>query len=110
MINTINYTSFGEDLVLSWEFSQYTNGRLALQFWVEQEYPEPFAKVTVNMPDVHLNEGEVLIKSWAENGEFVAWLVEQGHLIPTGREVASGFVFPMVATLGETLLQTSKEG
>lgn len=105
-MTTFNYTSFGDDLVLLPEFNTYTNGRLAVSLlYKDTEFDTffPFAKVTVNMPEIHLNEGEVLVKDWSENEALVAHLVEQGWIIPTGREVSSGFVFPMVATLAGPL-------
>src|SRR5438477_9297401 len=101
-----HFNSFGEDYKLEPRFETYANGRLAISLWYldeEMDMLAPFAKVTVNMPDIHLNEGEVLIKDWAENEELVAHLVERGWVIPTGREVSSGFVFPMVATLSGPL-------
>jgi len=114
---TFNFNSYGEDYVLIPRLSRYANGdRVALEFWYEESlddndpeatYMAPFAKVTVNMPEVHLNEGEVLIKDYAENAELVAALVEAGWLLPTGREVNSGFVFPMVARLGGPLTDLS---
>lgn len=99
---TFNFTSYGEDFVLILREGQtYTNGRLALEFWTEQEWGmEPFAKVTTNMPEVHLNPGEVLVKDWAENAPLVEALTEAGWLISTGREVLSGFVVPQVMRLG----------
>ena len=92
MTTTINYQ--GEVLTLVEE--TYTNGRVCLSLWAEDG---PFCKVTTNCPEVHLNEGEVLVKDWSENEPIAKALVEQGVLIPTGREVSSGFVFPMVARL-----------
>lgn len=103
---TFPFTSYGEDFILILRPGQaYFNGRLALEFWTEQEFgPEPFAKITTNLPEVHLNEGEVLIKDWAENEALADALVAAGWFIPTGREVSSGWVFPMVARLGGPLL------
>ena|SRR5881392_1696635 len=93
------FTSFGEDFILEPVISTYSNGRLAIQFFYLDEKMDmmaPFAKVSVNMPDDHLNPGEVFVKDWAENEPLVAHLVEQGWFTPTGREVLSGFVAPAV--------------
>ena len=115
---TFNFNSYGEDMVLVPRFSRYAStDRVALEFWYEETIDEddpeatfmaPFAKVTVNMPDVHLNEGEVLIKDYAENEALVQALIDEGWLIQTGREVASGFVFPMVARFAGPLLEASQ--
>lgn len=100
----MNFNSYGEDMILSFETTTYTNGRLAVQvlyFDEEMGCKAPFAKLTVNMLDIHLNEGEVLIKDWAENEPLVSHLEQEGYLIRTGREVSSGFVFPAVMRLKE---------
>ena len=111
MTNSINYTAWGVTYTLTPRFDKYTNGRLAIILDYADEEMDmlaPFAKVTVNMPDIHLNEGEVLIKDWSENEPLVEFLVEEGLLIPTGREVASGYIFPMVARLGGILAEGVK--
>lgn len=113
--DTFHFNSFGQDFDLVPRFSTYAaGGRTCLEFWYEAHdemggeafsYWEPFAKVTVNMPDIHLNEGEVLIKDYSENGPLVEALVEAGWLIRTGREVSSGYIFPAVMRLGGPLLE-----
>lgn len=101
---TIAFTSFGEDFLLHLHVDRYTNGRLALSFWTENEWgPEPFAKVTVNMPEDHLNEGEFFVKDWAENAPLVEHLVAEGWLLAQGREVLSGYVAPGVYRAGGPL-------
>jgi Domain of unknown function (DUF4313) len=76
----------------------YSNGRLALELWIEEDgMMEPMGKITVNLPDEHLNEGEIFVKDWAENEILASTLLEFGWLEKTGREVNSGFVFPLVA-------------
>lgn len=93
---SITITAWGEKrrLVLG-PLGRYQNGRLGLAFL---EDDEPYGMLTVNLPDAHLNEGELFIKDWSENEPLVAALIEAGWLVPTGREVQSGFVFPRVMT------------
>lgn len=96
----------GESYEIHPEIATYAGGRTAICLWMEGEYgPEPFGKVTINMPEVHLNPGEVLVKDWAENEVIFSTLVEFGWLIPTGREVISGWVAPAVCRLGGPLAQ-----
>jgi hypothetical protein len=95
----IRFTSYGEDFTLVPVIDRYSNGRLAISMMYyddEMDMYAPFAKVTVNMPEDHLNEGEVFVKDWSENAELVEFLVEQGWLTRTGREVLSGYVAPAV--------------
>jgi hypothetical protein len=98
---TIDITAWGETTTCTVEFFSYNNDRLAIRLWCEDG---PYGKLTINCPEVHLNEGEVLIKNWAENEPMAQALLDAGWITPTGREVASGFVFPMVATLAGDLL------
>ena len=96
---TFTFTSpfDGEDYVLTPHREQYANGRLALTFTYrdeEMDMDAPFSRVTVNLPDEHLNEGEFFVKDWAENAPLVEALEEAGWLIRTGREVLSGYVAP----------------
>lgn len=107
-MNTFTLTSYGEELTLTVEFAAYANGRTALSllYWdKEMDGWFPHARITVNLPDQHLNEGEVFVKDWAENEEIVDYMTEQGWLIPTGREVVSGFVAPAVMRLAGPLLE-----
>lgn len=107
---TIDITAWGETTTCTVEVSSYSNGRLALQLWMEGDFgPEPYGKVTVNLPDVHLNEGEILVKDWAENEPLAAALLDAGWITPTGREVASGYVFPLVARPAGPLADYIKE-
>lgn len=108
MINslTIDLDSWGETSRCTPEFKQYANGRLAIDllYWDdEMEGWFPHCHLTVNLPDQHLNEGEVFVKDWAENAPLVEQLIEQGWITPTGREVISGFVAPMVCRVSGNL-------
>lgn len=106
-MTTFTFTSFGTDYTLRPETSLYTNGRLCLSllYWDEEmEGWFPFAKITTNLPDQHLNEGEVFVKDWSENEEIVRYLIARGILTPTGREVVSGYIAPQVMRLNPDLL------
>lgn len=98
---TIDISAWGETSTVHPRVVSYTNGRLALELWSEVEedgftYMEPYAKLTTNLPDQHLNEGEFFVKDWSENEPAVQALVEAGWLEDTGREVLSGYVAPRV--------------
>lgn len=95
---TIDITAWGETHTCWVRRQSYSNGRLALDLWFEDDFgPAPYGKITVNLPDQHLNEGELFVKDWAENEPIASALLEAGWITPTGREVNSGFVFPLVA-------------
>lgn len=111
---TITFDSWGERITahLRLPAPRYANGRICLELWHEVTedgltYAEPVGKVTTNLPDQHLNAGEVFVKDWAENEPMVAALVEAGWLEDTGREVLSGFVAPKVYRLAGPLADLS---
>lgn len=94
---TITFDSWGEEVTAHPRVQHYANGRLCIELWIEHEWGmEPCGKVTTNLPEAHLNEGEVFVKDWAENEPMIDALLEAGWLERTGREVISGFVAPAV--------------
>ena len=68
---------------------RYANGRLAIRAVCEDG--SPFGMLTVNL-DSPLADDEVFVKTWSENSSWAPQALEAMHLIPTGREVSSGFV------------------
>lgn len=104
---TITFDSWGQELTAHPRIQRYANDRLCIELWHEDpefHFMEPVGKVTVNLPDQHLNEGEFFVKDWSENEPMIAALLEAGWLIATGREVISGFIAPQVMTAGGELL------
>jgi len=75
----------------------YNNGRIALEILNADEnsveFNFPYAVATVNMPDVLLEENEVLIKDYTENEGVLKFLVENNIVYATERGVESGFVW-----------------
>lgn len=82
----------------SW--AQYSNGRPALVL-VDAD-GERIAVATVNMPEVYLEDGEVLIKDYNENVGMTDALVEAGIIDPPHRTVPAGWVSADVARLKVT--------
>lgn len=103
MSAVLNHRQWGDEFNLIPRFGNYENGRLAFRL-VDNEMGEPFATITVNLPDAPLlADGEVYVKDWAENEEVVKNLVESGWLVPTGDSVQSGFVSAKVMRLAGEL-------
>lgn len=92
---TLIFTAYDQTFTAVPEFGRYANGRLAIRL-VDEEDGSPVCTLTTNLPDQHLNEGEVFVKHWAENEPIFDAMMEFGWLEDTGREVASGFVSPKV--------------
>ena len=70
---------------------EYGNGRTALQL-VDAKTSEPIATATVNVPDEHLEENEILIKNYSENTGMLAALVGAGIVTDTGKTIKTGFI------------------
>lgn len=68
----------------------YENGRVALCLIADNG--EPISTCTVNLPDESLDAGEVLIKDYSENEGMVEFLVKEGVVERTDRELRSGYI------------------
>ena len=93
------FTVMGERVYA--EFAKYQEGGATAIRLVVAEGPyqgEAFSTVTVNVPEVQLAEGEVLVKTWSENEPIFKELVEQGFLVPTGMGVPCGYAVAVVCT------------
>lgn len=75
---------------------QYPNNRLGIQLFSyaeDNQFIEPWATATVNLPDQPLNPGEVFIKDYSENAGLLELLVRAKIIEPRPlKAVPSGFV------------------
>jgi hypothetical protein len=69
---------------------EYQTGNLAIMGVCEDG--EPFATLTVNIPGVHLDEDEVIIKNWSENESFARAALMSGFFIQRNMSIPTGFV------------------
>jgi hypothetical protein len=67
----------------------YANGRRAIRI-VDAEDSAAVMTATVNMPDVDLKEGEIIIKNYSENEGCLPFLVANGVVSPAIRWVDHG--------------------
>ena len=67
------------------------NNRLALML-VDVEDGAPVAMATVNLPDVHLEPGHILIKDYSENAGMLEALIDAGIVRDTGVRHPAGWV------------------
>ena len=73
------------------EFFSYSNGRMAIQ--LSDVYDgSAIATATINVPEIQLEDREVVIKDYSENEGLLDCLVENGVVIKTGKQVQLGFV------------------
>uniref|UniRef100_A0A6M3IK18 Uncharacterized protein n=1 Tax=viral metagenome TaxID=1070528 RepID=A0A6M3IK18_9ZZZZ len=74
------------------EETKYMNGAKAIK--IISEDCEPFATLTVNIPEVihELEEDEILVKTWSENEEIANELRNSELFTDTGKRVSTGFV------------------
>lgn len=67
---------------------RYQNGRLAIK--AVNGDGEPVATLTVNIPEVELAEGQIIVKDWSENEGAFSTLIHAG-LIEHVKDVEAGF-------------------
>ena len=79
---------------------KYENGRTAIQL-NDATDGHPYAVASVNMPDVLLDDNEVLIKDYSENLGILDFLIKNNIVTPTPNGVQSGFVWLPVAILND---------
>lgn len=98
-VKSVIYKGWHCDLLKSY----YAHGNrvaLCLVAGEKDECPgEPVSTCTVNLPDEPLGEGEVFIKDYSENEGMVEFLVKEGVVEKTGREVRSGYIAVPVCKL-----------
>ena len=51
-----------------------------------------FATLSVNFPEVELEEGEFAVKTWSENEQIAEDALASGLFIDTGKRIRSGYV------------------
>jgi len=96
MVLKLKLIGYSEPVELRMVKGQYSNGRLALML-EDAETREPWAKLTVNIPDQPLAQDEFFVKGWSENASIVIALRRQTKLFThTGRIVPAGFCDAMV--------------
>jgi hypothetical protein len=100
------YQAYGTTYFVKLEKHKYTNGRTAVTL-VDAVDGEQVACATVNLPEQELAPGEVFIKTWSENAKdekhgcegMLEFLVKNGIVRDTGREVPTGYVTARVCVL-----------
>ncbi len=98
----IEFKLNGQDLFISRK-GFYMDGTPALKVTDRDGIPWCILTVYVEGGDGVLEDGDFLIKSWSENKSTYDTLVKEGILIPTGREIETGFVTAKVCKLSAPL-------
>jgi hypothetical protein len=74
------------------EFGEYqNNGRTAITL-IDESDGSPITTATINLPNVSLNDDEVIIKDYSENEGILNILLINGVVELTGKSVDTGFV------------------
>jgi hypothetical protein len=74
------------------------NGRPAIELFDVIE-GSPYAVASVNLPHIHLEENEVLIKDYSENEGVMNFLLKNNIVTNTGKIVCHGYVVLNVCLL-----------
>jgi hypothetical protein len=90
-----------EDIPVTVNIRKYSNGRSAIEL-LEID-PEcgftPYMTASVNIPNVLLQDNEVLIKDYSENEGITNFLAKHNIVTPTNNWVKSGYVDVQVCVL-----------
>lgn len=73
--------------------SAYTNGRLRLDLLTQGDFVEPFATITINLPDSDPGENKFFVRTWSGNEELIPELLASGVFIDTGRVIDGAHVW-----------------
>lgn len=87
-IKEYEYICFGEKYKVHIRQGWYAGDRLALE--LISDFGEPVSKITVNVPEEPLGEGEILVKTWGENERMIEFVLNNGIARDTGRRVHLG--------------------
>jgi hypothetical protein len=69
----------------------YQNGRTAITLY-DIDDDMPIATCTINVPEVDLEQNEVIIKNYSENEGILDTLINEGIVEKTGKIVSLGYV------------------
>lgn len=89
-----NITIDGAELTLN--LASYDNGRPAVTVLFQGM---PWSRLTINLPDQDLAEGEIIVKTWGENQKLRAHALATGLFTDTGRRVETGFCTAEIWTM-----------
>lgn len=78
------------NVVLS--FNQYRNGRTQIEILDADDFGAPIMVATVNLDNVPLEEGEIIIKDYSENEGVLDFLVQNGIVSRPKRWISTGWV------------------
>jgi hypothetical protein len=96
---------------LSLQVLFYGNGRIAIQAF-DHNQSEPFGMLTLNIPEIELEQDEIIVKNYSENATWVPQVLEKlkQHFEPTGKTVSSGHVtMPIYKFISEETLAGIKK-
>ena len=86
-MKTFTITQFGSTTEVYIRQRNYPNGRPALEL-IDVTDHIPYAVATVNLPDVLLEDNEVLVKDYSENEGILDFLIDNNIVtLPTSRDI-----------------------
>jgi len=91
----------GDIIPVTVNIRKYNNGRSAIELLeMDPTYgPTPYMTPSVNIPNVLLQDNEVLIKDYSENVGITKFLSKHNIVTPTNNWVKSGYVDVQVCVL-----------
>lgn len=102
-----NTARYGYNTPCVLEYCKYQCGQTRISMVTEEGKPMHIA--TVAIPDVHIDDDEVIIKDYSENEGIYNCLVTEGVVHPHHRTIRSGFVELYVCKLTQAVIDQLKE-
>lgn len=90
----LDHKFYINDTQVRFEIDEYWDGKrakISLICCGEDDFQEPYATLTVNIPEVKLEENEILVKTWSENMDIAIAAFKTGLFEDTGKTVPTGF-------------------
>lgn len=85
------------DTPVKFQVNTYVDGdRTALTLITDDEFEEPWATLTVNIPNATIEEDEILVKAWSENEKVAEVALQTGLFEDTGKRVPTGYEYAQV--------------
>lgn len=105
-MSSINIKLYGTKYSVTFHEVKYYDGVPGIQVIADHE---PFAVLSFNASDengytIHPDKGCIWLKDWSENAELAKFLLDNGYVSLTGKQIPAGFVVYKEAKVEDKLL------
>lgn len=84
-----DFKCYTETFPVVLDFKYFESGQRYIRL-IHADEGDVVAKVTINVPEAELQPGEVIVKTWSENEGMLPFLLSNGIVKETGRQIILG--------------------